>query len=80
MARRVLPGLGIEPLTARSLILSALLGSHPRVMLPIITYNLVQHLMAGVVAFLLARMAAGKDAPSADAEVGSILVTPSSVP
>ena len=34
---------------------SIALADHPRAMLPIITYNLVQHLVAGSVAFLLRR-------------------------
>jgi bile acid:Na+ symporter, BASS family len=37
---------------------SVALANHPRVMLPIITYNLVQHLMAGAVASLLGRSSA----------------------
>jgi hypothetical protein len=40
-------------------------------MLPIIMFNLVQHLVAGVVAFLLGRSPADQEAPSADTEVGS---------
>jgi phenylacetic acid degradation operon negative regulatory protein len=32
MTRRVVPDLGLEPLTARSLVLSALLGSHPPIL------------------------------------------------
>jgi hypothetical protein len=33
---------------------SVAMANHPRVMLPIITYNLVQHLVAGAVALSLA--------------------------
>jgi hypothetical protein len=35
------------------------LADHPRVLLPIIFYNLAQHLVAGSVAFLLGRVRTG---------------------
>jgi BASS family bile acid:Na+ symporter len=37
---------------------SVALADHPRVMLPIILYNLVQHLVAGSVAYLFGRTVA----------------------
>jgi len=49
-------GLGMNN-NGTGLVLAAVaMASHPRVMLPIIAYNLVQHLVAGAVAFFLGRM------------------------
>jgi hypothetical protein len=45
---------------------SVALADHPRVMLPIITYNLVQHLVAGAVAFLLSGAPTGQIAQGDD--------------
>jgi BASS family bile acid:Na+ symporter len=52
-------GLGMNNNGTGLVLASVALAGHPRVMLPIITYNLVQHLVAGVVAFLLVRTHAG---------------------
>ena len=50
---------------------SVALADHPRVMLPIILYNLVQHLVAGSVAYLFRRTAADSEPkrPTASAAV-----------
>ena len=48
-------GLGMNNNGTGMVLASVALADHPRVMLPIITYNLVQHLVAGAVAFLLRR-------------------------
>jgi BASS family bile acid:Na+ symporter len=52
-------GLGMNNNGSGLVLASLALAGHPRVMLPIITYNLVQHLVAGGVASLLTR---GEDA------------------
>jgi BASS family bile acid:Na+ symporter len=64
-------GLGMNNNGTGLVLASVALAGHPRVMLPIITYNLVQHLVAGFVAFLVVRTPAGQEAPAADTEVGS---------
>jgi len=46
-------GLGMNNNGTGLVLASVALADHPRVMLPIITYNLVQHLVAGAVAFFL---------------------------
>jgi BASS family bile acid:Na+ symporter len=48
-------GLGMNNNGAGLVLASVALADHPRVMLPLITYNLVQHLVAGGVAALLSR-------------------------
>lgn len=48
-------GLGMNNNGTGLVLASVALSGHPRVMLPIITYNLIQHLVAGAVAFLLRR-------------------------
>jgi BASS family bile acid:Na+ symporter len=64
-------GLGMNNNGAGLVLASVALADHPYVMLPIISYNLVQHLVAGIVAFLLVRTPTHQEAPSADTEVGS---------
>jgi BASS family bile acid:Na+ symporter len=64
-------GLGMNNNGAGLVLASVALADHPYVMLPIISYNLVQHLVAGVVAFFLVRTPTRQEAPSADTEVGS---------
>jgi BASS family bile acid:Na+ symporter len=64
-------GLGMNNNGTGLVLASVALAGHPRVMLPIIIYNLVQHLVAGVVAFLVVRAPAGQEAPSAGTETGS---------
>ena len=51
-------GLGMNNNGTGLVIASMALADHPRVMLPIIFYNLVQHLVAGAVDFVLSRRAA----------------------
>jgi BASS family bile acid:Na+ symporter len=48
-------GLGMNNNGAGLVLASVALGGYPRVMLPLIFYNLVQHLVAGAVAALLGR-------------------------
>jgi BASS family bile acid:Na+ symporter len=48
-------GLGMNNNGTGLVLASVALAEHPRVMLPLIIYNLVQHLVAGGVAFLLGR-------------------------
>jgi BASS family bile acid:Na+ symporter len=49
-----------------SLVLASMtLAEHPRVLLPIIFYNLIQHLAAGVVDFIVSRSASGNSAEPA---------------
>jgi len=50
-------GLGMNNNGTGLVLASVAMANHPRVMLPIITYNLVQHLVAGAVAFFLGRSA-----------------------
>jgi BASS family bile acid:Na+ symporter len=50
-------GLGMNNNGTGLVLASVAMANHPRVMLPIITYNLVQHLVAGTVAFILGRSA-----------------------
>jgi bile acid:Na+ symporter, BASS family len=64
-------GLGMNNNGTGLVLASVALADHPHVMLPIIIYNLVQHLVAGAVAFLQVRTLAGQEAQSADTEVGS---------
>jgi BASS family bile acid:Na+ symporter len=65
-------GLGMNN-NGTGLVLAALaLSGHPRVMLPLITYNLVQHLAAGGVALLLGRSPAGQEAASAEPGAASV--------
>lgn len=63
-------GLGMNNNGTGMVLASVALADHPRVMLPIITYNLVQHLVAGLVAFPVVR-ASGREASSTDKECGS---------
>src|SRR5262249_23984572 len=53
-------GLGMNNNGAGLVLASVALPDHPSVMLPIITYNLIQHLGAGVVAVLLGRTPPGQ--------------------
>jgi BASS family bile acid:Na+ symporter len=53
-------GLGMNNNGAGLVLASVALGGYPRVMLPLIFYNLVQHLGAGAVAALLGRAPAGR--------------------
>src|SRR5262249_5040155 len=53
-------GLGMNNNGTGLVLASVALAAHPRVMLPIIAYNLVQHLVAGTVTFLLGRGSAGE--------------------
>jgi predicted Na+-dependent transporter len=46
-------GLGMNNNGTGLVLASAALADHPRVMLPLIIYNLVQHLAAGAAAYLL---------------------------
>jgi BASS family bile acid:Na+ symporter len=48
-------GLGLNNNGTGLVLASLALADHPRVLLPIIFYNLVQHLVAGCVDFLLSR-------------------------
>jgi BASS family bile acid:Na+ symporter len=50
-------GLGMNNNDTGLVLASMALADHPRVLLPIIFYNLVQHLVAGVVDFILSRKA-----------------------
>jgi len=52
-------GLGMNNNGAGLVLASMALAGHPRIMLPIIAYNLVQHLVAGAVAFVLTRTPIG---------------------
>jgi BASS family bile acid:Na+ symporter len=56
-------GLGMSNNGTGLVLASMALADHPRVLLPIIFYNLVQHLVAGSVDFLLSRSAPGRDDP-----------------
>jgi BASS family bile acid:Na+ symporter len=61
-------GLGMNNNGTGLVLASLTLSAHPRVMLPIIFYNLVQHVVAGTVDFILARSAnkaAASRSPSA---------------
>jgi BASS family bile acid:Na+ symporter len=64
-------GLGMNNNGTGLVLVSVALADHPRVMLPIILYNLVQHLVAGSVAWLLGRTAATAERtrPAASAAV-----------
>jgi BASS family bile acid:Na+ symporter len=53
-------GLGMNNNGTGLVLAAAALAEHPRVMLPLIFYNLVQHLVAGGVAFLLGRRPASQ--------------------
>jgi BASS family bile acid:Na+ symporter len=53
-------GLGMNNNGTGLVLASLALADHPRVMLPIIFYNLVQHLVAGGVDFSLSRLGAGQ--------------------
>src|SRR6185436_10160472 len=48
-------GLGMNNNGTGLVLASLALADHPRVMLPIIFYNLVQHLVAGIVDYLMLR-------------------------
>jgi BASS family bile acid:Na+ symporter len=55
-------GLGMNNNGTGLVLASVALADHPRVLLPIIVYNLVQHLLAGAVAFgLRPRASSGGD-------------------
>ncbi len=56
-------GLGMNNNGAGLVLASVALADHPQVMLPIIVYNLVQHLAAGAVAYFLARTTVGWEEP-----------------
>jgi BASS family bile acid:Na+ symporter len=64
-------GLGMNNNGTGLVLASVALADHPRVMLPIILYNLVQHLVAGSVAYLFGRIAAESEPtrPAASAAV-----------
>lgn len=67
-------GLGMSNNGTGLVLASMALAGHPRVMLPIIAYNLIQHLVAGAVAYLLAGdkgPRARDDSFAGDGETGS---------
>jgi BASS family bile acid:Na+ symporter len=57
-------GLGMNNNGTGLVLASVALADYPRVMLPIILYNLVQHLVAGTIAYRLGRTAPGSDNPT----------------
>jgi BASS family bile acid:Na+ symporter len=63
-------GLGMNNNGTGLVLAATALADHPRVMLPIIVYNLIQHLVAGSVAFLLSRKGTGQDTPGVDTDAG----------
>jgi BASS family bile acid:Na+ symporter len=65
-------GLGMNNNGTGLVLASLALSDYPRVMLPIILYNLVQHLAAGGVAYLFGRAAGGPE-PAPPAEHGVAL-------
>jgi BASS family bile acid:Na+ symporter len=65
-------GLGMNNNGTGLVLASMTLSAHPRVMLPIIFYNLAQHLVAGGVDYVIFRKAAPEEArPTHDAQSGS---------
>jgi len=56
-------GLGMNNNGTGLVLASVAMANHPRVMLPIIIYNLVQHLVAGAVAFFVGRASAAPRTP-----------------
>jgi BASS family bile acid:Na+ symporter len=74
-------GLGMNNNGTGLVLASVALAGHPRVLLPIILYNLVQHLVAGGAALALGRARAGEgreaDAPAAEGRGGTTGVEPS---
>jgi BASS family bile acid:Na+ symporter len=64
-------GLGMSNNGSGLVLASVALAEHPRVMLPLIIYNLVQHLLAGGVTFLRGRAAVPQDTWPHRAETGS---------
>ena len=56
-------GLGMNNNGTGLVLASMALADHPRVLLPIIFYNLVQHLVAGGIDFVLSRSAVKNDSP-----------------
>jgi bile acid:Na+ symporter, BASS family len=63
-------GLGMSNNGTGLVLASVALADHPRVMLPLIIYNLVQHLLAGGVAFLRGRATGHQDTWPHRAETG----------
>ena len=57
-------GLGMNNNGTGLVLASMALADHPRVLLPIIFYNLVQHLVAGCVDFAMFRKAEPSDSSS----------------
>jgi BASS family bile acid:Na+ symporter len=65
-------GLGMNNNGTALVLASLALADYPRVMLPIILYNLVQHLVAGSVVYLFGATAADSD-PKQPAEAGAVV-------
>ena len=63
-------GLGMNNNGTGLVLASMTLAAHPRVMLPIIFYNLAQHLVAGVVGFITHRRDANQEVESTQGEWG----------